>query len=144
MQITYLTILIILKKGNQQQNALGFFSFQKKVYPGYKRFSSRVRRYTSVSWAEAKPLAPSGSLYTLGTEIGNRACLRSSRLEVVGARDGETYEGRQSTPLACLPLARSVFLAPTTSKRLPRRLKPLMKSLWYPGLQKSNCHVQTN
>ena len=132
---------------------LASFFFQTKVYPGYKRFSSRVRRYTWVSvWAEAKPLAASGSLYTLGTEIGNRASLRSSRLEVVGAvgarKNGRARErhtrGDRALPSACLPLARPVFLAPTTSKRLPRRLKPLMKSLWYPGLQKSNCHVQTN
>ena len=103
MQITYLTILIILKKGNEQQNALGFFSFQTKVYPGYKRFSSRVRRYTSVSWAEAKPLAASGSLYTLGIEIGNRASLRCSRLEAVGARKNGRARERHTRGDRALP-----------------------------------------
>ena len=103
MQITYLTILIILKKGNQQQNALRFFSFQTKVYPGYKRFSSRVQRYTSVSWVEAKPLAASGSLYTLGAEIGNRASLRNRRLEVVGARKNGRARGKHARGNRALP-----------------------------------------
>ena len=31
-------------------------------------------------------------------------------------------ETREETPLACLPLSRSFFLAPTTSKRMARRL----------------------
>ena len=86
MQITYLTILIIFKRDYQQQNAPGFFSFQTKVYPGYKRFSSRVRRYTSVFGQRRSHSRQVGSLYTLGTEIGNRASLRSRRLEVAGAR----------------------------------------------------------
>lgn len=139
MQITYLAILIIFKRDYQQQNAPGFFYFQTKVYPGYKRFSSRVRRYTSVFGQRRSHSRQVGSLYTLGTEIGS-----SGRTKEQARAESETREGRQSTPLACLPLARPVFLAPTSSKRLPRRLKPLMKSLWYPGLQKSNCHVQTN
>ena len=118
MQITYLTILIILKKGNQQQNALDFFSFQTKVYPGYKRFSSRVRRYTSVSWAEQA----SGSLYTLGTEIGNRASLRSSRLEVVAARErdtrGETEHSPRVSPSRALGLSCAhYFQTPATQAK---------------------------
>ena len=122
MQITYLTILIILKKGNEQQNALGFFSFQTKVYPGYKKFSSRVRRYTLVSWAEAKPLAASGSLYTLGTEIGNRASLCSSRLEVVGARErdtrGETEHSPRVSPSRALGLSCAhYFQTPATQAK---------------------------
>ena len=103
MQITYLTILIVLKKGNQEQNAPGFFSFQTKVYPGYNRFSSRAQRYASVSWVEAKPLAASGSLYTLGTEIGNRASQRSRRLEVVGARKNGRGRGRHAKGDRALP-----------------------------------------
>ena len=35
---------------------------------------------------------------------------------------GRKRETREETPLACLPLSRSFFLAPTTSKRMARRL----------------------
>ena len=61
--------------------------------------------------------------------------VRSRRLEVwaqerTGAREGDTQEetegGGVPSPLACLPLARPFFLAPTTSKRLLGRLGP-----WY-------------
>ena len=44
--------------------------------------------------------------------------LRSRRLEVVGERENGRARGRH----ACLLLARPFFLAPTTSKRLLRRL----------------------
>ena len=44
--------------------------------------------------------------------------LRSRRLEVVGERENGRARGRH----ACLLLARSFFLVPTTSKRLLRRL----------------------
>ena len=45
-------------------------------------------------------------------------CLRSRRLEVVGARKNRRTRGR----LASLALARPFFLVPTSSKRLLRRL----------------------
>ena len=52
--------------------------------------------------------------------------LHSRHLKVVGARKNRhargTRDGKGSSPLAFLPLARPFFLAPTTSKRLLRRL----------------------
>ena len=49
--------------------------------------------------------------------------MRSRRLEVVGERENGRARGRHApSPLACLLLARALFLVPTTSKRLLRRL----------------------
>ena len=54
--------------------------------------------------------------------------LHSRRSVVVGARKNARARGRYArgegalTPLACLPLARPFFLAPTTTERLLRRL----------------------
>ena len=52
-----------------------------------------------------------------------RSVLRSRHLEVVGERKNGRARGRHASPLACLPLARPFFFAPTTSKRLLRRLE---------------------
>ena len=57
------------------------------------------------------------------------ASLRSRPLEVVSERENGRARGRHArgegeatSPLACLLLPRPVFLVPTTSKRLLRRL----------------------
>ena len=49
--------------------------------------------------------------------------LGSRRLQVVGERKNERARGRHASPLACLPLTRPFFFAPTTSKRLLCRLE---------------------
>ena len=51
--------------------------------------------------------------------------LGSSGRKKGGARQRETREGR-GRPLACLLLAHPFFLAPTTSKRLLRRLSNIV------------------
>ena len=49
--------------------------------------------------------------------------LRSRRLEVVSERKNGRARERHVSPLACLPLTRPFFFAPTTSKRLLCRLE---------------------
>ena len=48
--------------------------------------------------------------------------LGSSGRKKKPARERETREGEVPSPLACLPLARTFFFAPTTSKRRVLRI----------------------